>query len=541
MKKCYTYNNEKGMVGEAMLDRLNRSLQWKAATVLITVILIFTILTTLITGYVGYRLIVSYMGNHALHIAKQAAKDVDLKLVEQILKSGDPNTDGYIGLQRSLNEVREHHGAQYLYLMVQENEHEFSFVVDGLPMDDPNLSEFGDTEKASESMLRAMGGKEVIGEVAQTHWGKLISSYIPLIGENGKVIGILGVDYPADEIYCMLQKFFMIILGSSLGVIAVGSFISIRLSNYILRPMVKVIGGTKHLGEGDLSYRIYTELQDEFGEIADSFNTMAAALEKEILTHKELEEEIMAQNEELQESYMKLMEIDHLKDEFVSNVSHELRTPLTSINSFAEILYDDLEDLPPAQQRKYLQIILGESRRLEEMINNVLDLSKLESGKMDWHMEQGSITEDILYVKELMEKSAEKKNVQIEAVLEETLHMVSYDSSKIRQVLINMVGNAIKFMDKEPGIIQMRSCETEEGLLVSVQDNGMGIPEDAIEWIFDRFKQVDSSATRKRGGTGLGMAICKEIIEHHGGKIGVHSELGIGTTFYFILPTHRNL
>jgi len=241
-------------------------------------------------------------------------------------------------------------------------------------------------------------------------------------------------------------------------------------------------------------------------------------------------------------------EIDRMKTDFIATVSHELRTPLTSVLGFADAIKDRLETkIVPAfsaDDRKMhkilarmtgnLDIIISESERLTAIINDVLDIAKMESGKMDWQMQPVAIQEAIERARMTTASLAKARGLLLRQVVEPNLPDVMGDRDRIMQVLINLLSNAIKFT--EEGAVTCRARRRDNEVLVSVMDTGIGIHPQQQEQVFERFKQVGDVLKDKPKGTGLGLPICKQIVEHHGGEIWVESEPGQGSTFSFTLP-----
>ena len=257
----------------------------------------------------------------------------------------------------------------------------------------------------------------------------------------------------------------------------------------------------------------------------------------------------------------RLQELDRLKDEFLSIVSHELRTPLTSIRSFSEILFDNPE-LEIAERTSYLGIIISESERLTRLINDILDLAKMQAGREDWQMETldpAPVIEDALAaVGSLVAES----RIAVEVELPERLPPVHADRDRLLQVVVNLLSNAVKFCDEAEGRVTIRAEARESALSIQVSDNGPGIPRESLEAIFEKFQQAGEpprSATLgggvagggvassgapggraesgKQASSGLGLAICRQIVEHFGGRIWAESDPGRGATILFRLPT----
>ncbi len=262
---------------------------------------------------------------------------------------------------------------------------------------------------------------------------------------------------------------------------------------------------------------------------------------RDITERKKAEEALKQKMGELQVAYQKLQELDQMKDSFLSTVSHELRTPLTSIKSFSEILLNYDEDRET--QKEFLNIIREESDRLTRLINDFLDLSKIEAGRMQWETAELSLSEVIQIAINATQALAAKTNLRVEANVSPDLPTVLCDKDRLVQVVTNLLSNAIKFTP-EGGMIQLKAqllnkskAKRDSGMvMVSVSDSGIGIAAADYKSIFEKFKQVGDTLTDKPQGTGLGLPICKEIIEHYGGNIWVESELGKGSTFFFTLP-----
>jgi len=241
-------------------------------------------------------------------------------------------------------------------------------------------------------------------------------------------------------------------------------------------------------------------------------------------------------------------EVDRMKTDFISTVSHELRTPLTAVKGFTEIIKKRLEDdiFPNVTTdnkrvlksilriRDNINIILSEGERLTALINDVLDISKLEAGRIDWKLENvrpaDAIEQAIIATSALFEQ----KKLPLIKDIDENLPEIICDKDRIIQVIINLLSNAVKFTDS--GSVTCRAQKLEDSILVSISDTGTGISETEKDHVFEKFRQAGDTLTDKPTGTGLGLSICRQIIEHYGGTIWVESELGKGSTFYFTLP-----
>jgi signal transduction histidine kinase len=255
---------------------------------------------------------------------------------------------------------------------------------------------------------------------------------------------------------------------------------------------------------------------------------------------RQLEEKSLAleaASTELRAANARLQELDRMKDEFISTVTHELRTPLTSIRAFSEILHDN-PDLDMIQRTNFLEIILKESERLTRLINQVLDLAKLESGAAEWATDEVLLTDLIRDVLASTSGLMRDKGIALQVALPAQSPLVLVDRDRITQVMLNLLSNAIKFCKADGGQIEVTLAQQNGNLQVSVADNGAGISLQEQAVIFDKFRQVNDSTAGKPQGTGLGLPISMQIITHYGGELWVESEPGAGATFRFTLPVH---
>ncbi len=253
---------------------------------------------------------------------------------------------------------------------------------------------------------------------------------------------------------------------------------------------------------------------------------------------RQLEEKsraLEAASAELRAANLRLRELDRLKDDFLATVTHELRTPLTSIRSFSEILHDN-PNLPTDQRQEFLAIVIKESERLTRLINQVLDLARIEAGRFDWQISAVDVRELVLEAMAATKQLFRERNVTIQADLPPELPPVHADRDRLMQVVINLLSNAVKFSPAGTGLVNVTIRERNYGLEVRVADNGPGISRENQQIIFEKFRQVGDLMTGKPSGSGLGLAISRRIVEHFGGRIWVESEPGHGATFAFIVP-----
>ncbi len=241
--------------------------------------------------------------------------------------------------------------------------------------------------------------------------------------------------------------------------------------------------------------------------------------------------------EEQKETTERLREMDKLKTQFLANMSHELRTPLNSIIGFSRVILKGIDGPLTEMQETDLTAIYSSGQHLLGLINDILDLSKIEAGKMELNFDETDLKLIIRGVMSSAVGLVKDKDVQLEHYVPDDLPNIWVDATRIRQVLLNLISNATKFT--EGGKISVTADHDDEWVTISVADTGEGIPEEKLDSIFEEFTQVDGSTTRSVGGTGLGLPISRYFVEMHGGKITVESELGVGSTFIITLPTHE--
>ena len=238
----------------------------------------------------------------------------------------------------------------------------------------------------------------------------------------------------------------------------------------------------------------------------------------------------------LEEQTRRVQEANRLKSEFLANMSHELRTPLNAIVGFSELMHDGKVGPVSAQHREYLGDILTSAHHLLQLINDVLDLAKVESGKLEFRPEPVDLPNLLSEVRDILRTLAAKKRIHIETEADPTLTRVVLDPAKLKQVLYNYLSNALKFTPEEGRVTIRLAPEGAEAFRLEVEDTGIGIrPEDQGR-LFVEFQQLDASTAKKYPGTGLGLALTKRIVEAQGGRVGVGSTPGQGSVFYAILP-----
>jgi signal transduction histidine kinase len=258
---------------------------------------------------------------------------------------------------------------------------------------------------------------------------------------------------------------------------------------------------------------------------------------------RELEQkslELRIATAELREANARLRELDRMKDDFISTVTHELRTPLTSIRAFSEMLHEDPK-IDLAQRTRFLAIIVSETVRLSRLINQILDLAKLESGRAEWTVAAVDVGEVIREAADSLTVLFAEKRVTLDLDGCEAGLSVMADRDRLMQVMVNLLSNALKFVPADSGCVTVAAGGAAKDVRVSVTDNGPGIHAEDQEVIFDKFRQGSGTTdvlTDKPQGTGLGLPISRQIVEYFNGRLWVESTLGAGARFVFTLPRH---
>ncbi len=339
------------------------------------------------------------------------------------------------------------------------------------------------------------------------------------------------------------------------GIIMLGIVFTIVMTNFITTPIRKLMEATKRLAHGDLDHVVPVARNDEIGILAHSFNQMTGELKKSREKienwNKELEAKVIERtselseknvelkqySEELKRAYEELQTLDKAKDDFLALVSHELRTPLSSIVAYTEVLLDGMADTEEEEQ-SYLEIIKNESDRLTRLINNVLDISKMEAGRMPFLFSPVPINMVVNNSVDGLAGVAKKHNHIIHNCLAESTCLIKADEDKIVQVLSNILSNAIKFTP-DGGEIKICGRPLHNQFEFAISDTGIGIKPEDQNKVFDKFQQIEDVDHHSEG-TGLGMPISRLIIENHNGNLWLESDVGKGTTFYFTVPLYQN-
>ena len=317
----------------------------------------------------------------------------------------------------------------------------------------------------------------------------------------------------------------------------VGLYVIVRY--VIVKPLKHLRDVSDEISRGNLDTRAEIKTADEFQDMAESFNRMLRHLMDTQTDLRKVNKELDAKVDELAQLNMRLYEMNRLKGDFLANMSHELRTPLNSIIGFSEVL-QGIESLNDKQKR-YAQNIQKSGRLLLEMINDILDLAKMEAGKMDVRLSEFHIDSIVSAQCDMVRSLTEEKNIDLTVQVEPNLPPLYQDQAKVQQILTNLLSNAIKFTPEGGRITVTGRADTAGRLELTVCDTGIGIAPQDREIIFEKFRQGmtvvgDDGLTRKYSGTGLGLSIVRELCKLLGGEVIVESQVGHGSTFRILLP-----
>lgn len=320
--------------------------------------------------------------------------------------------------------------------------------------------------------------------------------------------------------------------GLTLVSILLSVVVALALTTRITRPIEELTDGAKDLAEGHFDRRLSIRSSDEIEILADAFNHMTERLKQNVEQLEESNKKLAAVNEELKE-------LDRMKSDLLANVSHELRTPLTAIKGYTDYIRDGKLGAISEKQEKGLLVVQRNLERLSKSINDLLDFSRMDIGRISLNIQPFSFAQLAEQISTTVRSELDRKRLGLVADVDPELPPIIADREKISQVVENLVINAIKFTP-EGGLITVaaRRAETAErpAAEIRVSDTGIGIPASQLGKIFSRFHQVDGSTTRRYGGVGLGLAIVKSILDSHGVDVTVESDEGRGTTFRFSLP-----
>ncbi len=322
--------------------------------------------------------------------------------------------------------------------------------------------------------------------------------------ENAEVFGAVIMSFPMPDLAKAQQDITKYFTFGTIIAIVLEMVIVMFLTSVITKPLESLKEGAEEIAGGNFKIQIEKTTDDEIGDLVDAFNVAAKSLDN----------------------------LDTVRNDFIANVSHELRTPMTSIKGFVEAIMDGV--IPPENQHDYLKKVHREICRMNDLVNDLLDWAKLSAGHSNFQMSNFNIGRLIYTVVSNLEPQITQKNIDIVLNVEDEKALVYGDAHAIERVIINLVQNAVKFTPEE-GEIAISTRRENGKMVVEIRDSGIGMSEEDMSLIFERFYKVDKSRSYDKKGTGLGLSIVKKILQNHNQKISVTSKLGEGSCFTFTL------
>jgi signal transduction histidine kinase/CheY-like chemotaxis protein len=372
-------------------------------------------------------------------------------------------------------------------------------------------------------------------------------------GASRKVLGGMVIKMNTDLLYAEItsgrNRSIVITL---LGLGAIIALTYAMLKRWVGRPIEELADKARRFAGGDMSVSVEVKSEDEIGVLGETFNHMVSRISA---FSRELEAEvdrrtIMLRDKTLllERANRELRELDKLKSSFLANMSHELRTPMNSIIGYTELLIDGVDGPVNDEQTNSLNKVVNNARHLLQLINDILDMSKIEAGKIELDIKEINLKELVDSVAATIEPTIIKKGLALSLHFDKSLPPVYADEEKVRQILINLLSNAVKFtfgggitLTAAPSVRGVRPGETPLFVEICIEDTGIGIKEEEIIRLFDKFSQLDISTTRQYEGTGLGLSIARGLVVLHKGVIWATSEYGKGSKFCFTLPAKKEI
>jgi len=367
--------------------------------------------------------------------------------------------------------------------------------------------------------------KEGPAMVARNRDGvEVLSAFAPIDPPGWTVF----VEDPVSEVYATLHASILRTAGLLVAGLVISALVALALARGMVRPIRRLEDGARRIGGGDLGQSIEVHTGDELEALAGQFNRMTAQLRE---SYADLERKVDERTLELAEKSRQLEVADRHKSEFLANMSHELRTPLNAIIGFSEALGEGLFGELNAKQREYLDDIHASGRHLLSLINDILDLSKIEAGRMELDLSQFSAPTAIENCVTLVRERAQRHDIDVSSEIDPALGTLAADERKFKQILLNLLSNAVKFTP-DGGKVALTARVAQGRLEVSVADTGSGIAPADQATVFEEFRQLGKGGE----GTGLGLTLSRKFAELHGGTLTLQSEHGRGSVFTFTLP-----
>lgn len=507
----------------------------------ISIIILCVVISTSITYYYSKKQVVSGLANELIGIVNSTAPVISsdelstIHATSQNTFSGSPAfekiRDLLVKIKDSTGLIGHNQGSPlYILRPVPGTSDKLEFVV----MTDKNQEgQFfvGNQIPMEPHHKLALQGNSAATDIYSDAEGFWISATAPVFDKKGDVVAILQADRP---ITFYRQKLFelanRLILGAVVTIF-ITSILAFFFARRLAAPIRELSIAANEVGKGKLDYVVNIKTKDELGLLGQQFNQMTSQLREYT---SGLEKMVEDRTQELVIMKERAEAANQAKSSFLANMSHELRTPLNAVIGLSEMLLEDAIDANDKANIESLKRINGAGKHLLDLINTILDLSKIEAGKTELLLEEFDLYLLLNEVRLLTEPLVANKNNQFALDANKQLGAMYADSVKVKQILINLVSNAAKFT--ESGEIILAVKKTQKSFIFTLRDTGIGMTPEQLDRLFEAFSQADASITRKYGGTGLGLVITKKLVEMMGGMIKVESKFHQGTTFTVELP-----
>lgn len=435
-------------------------------------------------------------------LTRQSQKDIRKVL--------DENPDNYKD-PAYLDKVNAKLNEQYAYLIVRREDTIIYYGANGEPQDASLCAQLPDFDVMKGRME---GGIYLDGE--SQHLIKQMDFQFS-DGAEGSVFIVSNVDDLLPEVKSMFRE--MLFLGVAILVVA-GFTLTVWVYRSILSPLNKLQEATKQIRDGNLEFTLDVDADDEIGQLCQDFEEMRIRL-------KENAEE--------------KLQYDKESKELISNISHDLKTPITAVKGYVEGIMDGVADTPEKMDR-YVRTIYNKTNEMDHLINELTFYSKIDTNRIPYTFSKLNVEDYFSDCAEEIGLELETRGIQLcyANYVDRSVQVIA-DGEQIRRVIHNIIGNAIKYMDKAKGVIQIRVKDVGDFVQVEIEDNGKGIASKDLAYIFDRFYRTDVSRNSSKGGSGIGLSIVKKIMEDHGGKVWATSREGIGTIMYFVLRKYQEV
>jgi len=350
--------------------------------------------------------------------------------------------------------------------------------------------------------------------MVQPYYGeKMVVVAVPIKKTDGAIIGALLLNAPVTGINEFMQRTYYYVAIGGIVALLFALLVVNLLTRTIVSPLKAMQAAAETMAKGDYTIRVDVKSRDEVGQLGHAFNALAEDLA----------------------SYMAEIEKgERLRRDFVANVSHEIRTPLTIMRGYTDVLLDGMAD-NPAQATNYLHIIQEETVRLERLVKDLLDLSRLQSETIPWHVEfipLPALADNVIL---MLQQVAAKKDITLSSATADNVPNILGSGDRLTQLLLILLDNGLKYTPSG-GQVTTSVSQNQNSVVLVVTDSGIGIPAEDLPYIWERFYKVDKSHSRSEGGAGLGLAIAKQIIERHQGHVEIVSQIGQGTRFTIHFP-----